>query len=1101
MVADENMSTYLAKLEYAFEMNETQDARKCSILWSHLTASACDKLMATGPVPVESYNSLKYKLLREFRVGYATAAKEALKQPNPEMTIRDTLKHKDEMLAIVTETATNIPEALSSVSRMLVRSHLTESLVYELDSQVPANHHTFQRKCEERKDRQSQGASLVRNTKKETERGSPHKLPDRIKCFTCGKPGHTSKVCRANRQQSPQSELIEKKPIVCFNCREVGHKSPSCPKPKAEKPRKKEVKLLKKHKPSIKEMQDNEIFVNVAGKNIPVTLDSGATITVLPKEAVPIEWLTGKQIVWKGFSINHHLNIEKANLSLTVAGKKMETLRGVVPSKDINAIGVLSYLSAKNIRDLSFPKLLEDALNRPEEDRLYVDQNDTTPEEKGEMEDSLKEGGSEVEKEEVEDSLALGIAEEGFLVQEEGSLVEESEREDNIDTSVVPKEGMDNSVEKVNNTSDDCCISDENTHVIDITTPRFSEETIKLREDTVSDESLKTKRNLADKEQQGYSWKAGLVLRERLDDLCRVKKQICIPASHRKIIMTLAHENFGHLSRNSVVKHITKSFYWPTLWKDVRLHVMSCAMCQRATKKNPKRAPMIAREIVTIPFERVSIDLVGPLPKNRGRFQYLFTYIDNASRWPEAEPLRSITAKSVIKVFETIYLRNGLPGIVVSDNGTQFCSKQFEKFCQQHDIKSIKSSPYRPQSNGFVERMHATLTGMIQKLSKTKQGFWHELTRLALYFMRMTPSSATGFSPYMVAHGWEPASPLEAVKEGLLEETLEDIDITSWVKENMERIDSITDKVVDRQTDITQHRKKERDKYSKRRNFIQGTQVLYRTPGLNTKMTDAWEGPYVIDNKLGPVTYSLTIEGDKKKKVAHINTLKEYNEREIRKITTVLEEDREDDDITNTNDKVKLIAGSSEAERLADIQKLMVQFQDTLKEEPGMTDLTEFSINTGKASPIAQRPYMTANCLKKGVQEELNWLLERGFIEETCGEWASPIVTVRKPNGKIRICVDFRKVNAVTTPLPIYMPRIEEVLEATGQPKAISKMDLSKGYYQVRVCPEDRDKTTFVCHKGKFRFTRMPFGVCNAPAVFQALMEKVLKGLGSFCKV
>ena len=474
--------------------------------------------------------------------------------------------------------------------------------------------------------------------------------------------------------------------------------------------------------------------------------------------------------------------------------------------------------------------------------------------------------------------------------------------------------------------------------------------------------------------------------------------------------------------------------------------------------------------------------------------------IDNASRWPEAEPLWSITAKSVIKAFETICLRNGFPRIVVSDNGTQFCSKEFKKFCQQHDIKSIKSSPYRPQSNGLVERMHATLTGMIQKLSKTKQGFWHELTRLALYFMRMTPSSATGFSPYMVVHGWEPASPLEVVKEGLLEETLEDIDITSWVKENMERIDSITDKVVDRQTDITQHRKKERDKYSKRREFTQGTQVLYRTPGLNAKMTDAWEGPYVIDKKLGPVTYSLTIEGDKKKKAAHMNTLKEYNEREITKITTVLEEDREDDDITNTNDKVKLIAGSSEAERQADIQKLMVQFQDTLKEEPGMTDLTEFRINTGKASPIAQRPYMTANSLKKGVEEELNWLLERGFIEETCGEWASPIVTVRKPNGKIRICVDFRKVNAVT-PLPFYMPRIEEVLEATGQAKVISKMDLSKGYYQVRVCPEDRDKTTFVCHKGKFRFTRMHFGVCNAPAVFQTLMEKVLKGLGSICKV
>ena len=730
------------------------------------------------------------------------------------------------------------------------------------------------------------------------------------------------------------------------------------------------------------------------------------------------------------------------------------------------------------------------------------------------MVDSLNEGSSEVDKEEVEDSLALGSVDEGFLVEEEGSmaeeseslveesesLVEESEQQDNSDVSgeEIPNEVIDASDENVNDTSDDSCvsgkniseasddscisvenasdtsnnscISEESTPAIDIAIPKFTEDNSKLREDTVSDDSLKTMRNLADKEQQGYSWKAGLVIRERFDDLGRVKKQICVPVSHRKCIMTLAHENFGHLSQNSVVKHITKSFYWPTLWKDVRVHVQTCDTCQRVTKKSPKRAPMITREIVTVPFERVSIDIVGPQPKSRGGFQYLFTYIDNASRWPEAEPLRSITTKSVMKALETICLRNGFPRIVVSDNGTQFCSNEFKKFCQQHNIKSIKSSPYRPQSNGLVERMHATLTSMIQKLSKTKQGFWHEITRLALYFMRMTPSSATGFSPYMVVHGWEPASPLEVVKEGLLEESLEDIDITSWVKENMERIESVADTVVDRQTDVTQNRKKRRDKFSKEREFEQGTQVLYRTPGLNAKMTDAWEGPYVVHKKLGPVTYSLTVKSDKKKRIAHVNTLKEYNEREIRKITTVLEEDRDDDDITNTNNKLKLRAGDSESGRQADIQQLRIEFKDTLREEPGITELTEFKINTGDARPIAQRPYMTANSLKTGVEEELNWLLERGFIEESCGEWASPIVTVRKPNGKIRICVDFRKVNAVTTPLPFYMPRIEEVLEATGQAKVISKMDLSKGYYQVKVCPEDRNKTTFVCHKGKAEF-------------------------------
>ena len=1117
MVDKENMSTYLDKLEYSFTLNETQEARKCPILWSHLTSSACDKLMAAGPRPGETYASLKTKLIREFKVGYATAASEALKQINPETSIRETLKQKDQMLAVVAEGATTIPQALSCVSRMIVRSQLTESLVYELDTQVPDSHHTFHRKCEEWKDRQIPGTSLVKGTRKDSEKSSPYKLPEKFKCFTCGKLGHTTKYCRMNKPVLTQPESPDKKPIVCYNCREIGHKAPSCPKPKYEKPKRKEVKILKERKPSVKELQENEILVKVAGKEIPVTLDSGATITVLPKELVPDAWLTGKTIMGKGFGNNHKLTMQEANLTLTVAGKKMTTLGGVIPSKDINGTGVLSYRSTSNNKELKFPKLLEDALKRDDDDRLYLDYSSTTQKDQGVVLHSVDEGSTEtdndegVDKEEEEDERSLGSMDEGSLVEEEGRLEEELENRDEVSgnteeerekhvssemqSDATNSEGIAVDDENMCTTTGDSCISvqdetdiswddcigDEKTPNLDIAIPKFTEENAILREHTLSDESLKVMRNLADKKQQGYSWKAGLIVRERLDDLGRVKRQICVPKQQREKLMTLAHENFGHLARNSVVKHITKSFYWPTLWNDTRIHVQSCDTCQRVTKKNPKKAPMVAREIVTVPFERVSIDLVGPLPKSKGGFKYLFTYIDNASRWPEAEPLRSITAKSVIKAFEKICWRNGFPRTVISDNGTQFCSSDFKKFCKQHNIQAIKTSPYRPQSNGLVERMHATLSSMINKLSKTKQGFWHEITTLALYFIRMTPSSATGFSPYMIVHGWEPASPLEIVKEGLLHESLEDVDITTWVRENMERVETIADGIVEKQTEVTKNRKKERDKYSKEREFTEGTQVLYRTPGMNSKLTDAWEGPYIVDKKLGPVTYSLTITGIKKKKVVHVNTLKEYSERSVRKITTVLEDDNEEDEITTTNDKLTLVMGDTNAERQADIQLLKEEFSETLKEEPGTTELTSFKINTGDARPISQRPYMTANSLKKGVEDEINWMLERGFIQESSAEWSSPIVTVKKPNGKIRICVDYRKLNAITTPVPFYMPRIEEVLEATGQATVISKMDLSKGYYQVKVCPEDRDKTT--------------------SAIFQTLMERVVQGLGDFCKV
>jgi len=126
--------------------------------------------------------------------------------------------------------------------------------------------------------------------------------------------------------------------------------------------------------------------------------------------------------------------------------------------------------------------------------------------------------------------------------------------------------------------------------------------------------------------------------------------------------------------------------------------------------------------------------------------------------------------------------------------------------------------------------------------------------------------------------------------------------------------------------------------------------------------------------------------------------------------------------------------------------------------------------------------------------------LKKGYIRRSKSEWDSPIVTVKKPNGKIRLCVDFKKVNEVTRSISFYMPLIEEVIEATGSTSVISKLDLAKGYYQVRVRERDRHKTAFVCHRGKFEFNCMPFGVKNAPAIFQTLMDEVLNGMNMFVR-
>ena len=103
---------------------------------------------------------------------------------------------------------------------------------------------------------------------------------------------------------------------------------------------------------------------------------------------------------------------------------------------------------------------------------------------------------------------------------------------------------------------------------------------------------------------------------------------------------------------------------------------------------------------------------------------------------------------------------------------------------------------------------------------------------------------------------------------------------------------------------------------------------------------------------------------------------------------------------------------------------------------------------------------------------------------------------MKKKDGNIRICGDFRRLNSVT-PMDDYpMPKVDELLDKLGKAKYITTLDLAKGYWQVPMAEKDKHKTTFITHNGLFQFRVMPFGLNGAPATFQRMMDTVMRGLG-----
>jgi hypothetical protein len=195
---------------------------------------------------------------------------------------------------------------------------------------------------------------------------------------------------------------------------------------------------------------------------------------------------------------------------------------------------------------------------------------------------------------------------------------------------------------------------------------------------------------------------------------------------------------------------------------------------------------------------------------------------------------------------------------------------------------------------------------------------------------------------------------------------------------------------------------------------------------------------------------------------------------------------------------IKFSGGNMSAEQQQDFLALIGQYRDVFAiddSELGCYKGYQHFIDTGNHPPAKSRFYRTSPEQKKEIERHVQKLLDCGVIERSVSDWLSPVILVRKADSSYRMVVDLRALNRLVRPVYFPLPRNEDVTDALGESKAtiFSTLDLAQAFLQTELDPRTKHKTAFITHHGVFEYNRLPYGLSNSPATFNAVMTQVLR--------
>ncbi len=244
-------------------------------------------------------------------------------------------------------------------------------------------------------------------------------------------------------------------------------------------------------------------------------------------------------------------------------------------------------------------------------------------------------------------------------------------------------------------------------------------------------------------------------------------KLLVLPRSKTETILELTHSHpmVGHLGAQNTAQRIRDRFHWPGLDAEVKRFCQVCPDCQRTSPQTPPPSPLIPLPIIGVPFERIGMDLVGPLPKSARGHEHILVIVDYATRYPEAIPLRKATFKAIAQELFLLCSRVGIPREILTDQGTPFMSRTMADLCRLLQVKQLRTTVYHPQTDGLVERFNKTLKQMLRRVAADDRRDWDQMLPYVLFGIREVPQASTGFTPFELLFGRQPRGLLDVAKE------------------------------------------------------------------------------------------------------------------------------------------------------------------------------------------------------------------------------------------------------------------------------------------------------------------------------------------------